>query len=66
LRRSIGSQLQQSALPDRLRVWEALDLFAAFFPSAVDWRGLMTSWGLDPSPGAPSEGCRPVSQERTF
>jgi ABC-2 type transport system ATP-binding protein len=51
LRRSIGSQLQHSALPDRLRVWEALDLFAAFSPSTVDWRGLMTAWGLEPISG---------------
>jgi len=51
LRRSIGSQLQQSALPDRLRVWEALDLFAAFAPRRVDWRALMTVWGLDPLAG---------------
>ena len=28
LRRRIGSQLQESALPDRIKVWEALDLFA--------------------------------------
>jgi ABC-2 type transport system ATP-binding protein len=48
MRRHIGSQLQQSALPDRLRVWEALDLFAAFSARAVDWRGLMTAWGLEP------------------
>ena len=47
LRRSIGSQLQQSALPDRMKVWEALDLFAAFAPQAVDWRALMQAWGLD-------------------
>ena len=47
LRRSIGSQLQQSALPDRMRVWEALDLFAAFAPTKVDWRALMAAWGLD-------------------
>ena len=51
LRRSIGSQLQQSALPDRMRVWEALDLFAAFAPERVDWRALMTAWGLDPLAG---------------
>jgi ABC-2 type transport system ATP-binding protein len=48
MRRRIGSQLQQSALPDRLRVWEALDLFAAFSARTVDWRGLMTAWGLEP------------------
>jgi ABC-2 type transport system ATP-binding protein len=47
LRRLIGSQLQQSALPDRMRVWEALDLFAAFAPRKVDWRALMSAWGLD-------------------
>jgi ABC-2 type transport system ATP-binding protein len=51
LRRSIGSQLQQSALPDRMRVWEALDLFAAFAPERVDWRALMTAWGLEPLAG---------------
>jgi ABC-2 type transport system ATP-binding protein len=48
LRRCIGSQLQQSALPDRLRVWEALDLFAAFSPSPVDWRPIQAAWGLEP------------------
>jgi ABC-2 type transport system ATP-binding protein len=47
LRRSIGAQLQQSALPDRMRVWEALDLFAAFAPRTVDWRALMSAWGLE-------------------
>ncbi len=47
LRRSIGSQLQQSALPERMRVWEALDLFAAFAPTRVDWRALMAAWGLE-------------------
>jgi ABC-2 type transport system ATP-binding protein len=46
LRRSIGSQLQESALPDRIRVWEALDLFASFVPGAADWRILMDQWGL--------------------
>jgi ABC-2 type transport system ATP-binding protein len=29
LRTRIGSQLQESALPDRIKVWEALDLFAS-------------------------------------
>ena len=36
LRRRIGSQLQESALPDRIKVWEALDLFASFVPGASD------------------------------
>jgi ABC-2 type transport system ATP-binding protein len=46
LRGRIGSQLQESALPDRIRVWEALDLFASLTPGAADWRVLMEQWGL--------------------
>jgi ABC-2 type transport system ATP-binding protein len=47
LRALVGSQLQESALPDRIRVWEALDLFAAVAPNPVDWRELVTDWGLE-------------------
>jgi ABC-2 type transport system ATP-binding protein len=46
LRQLIGSQLQESALPDRIKVWEALDLFASFLPRGLDWRELMEQWGL--------------------
>ena len=46
LRRQIGSQLQESALPDRLKVWEALDLFASVTPDALDWPTLLEQWGL--------------------
>lgn len=46
LRHRIGSQLQESALPERLRVWEALDLFAAISPRSTDWRRLAEEWGL--------------------
>ncbi|MBN1177386.1 MAG: ABC transporter ATP-binding protein [Dehalococcoidales bacterium] len=46
LRRRIGSQLQESALPDRIKVWEALDLFASVVPNALDWRVLLEQWGL--------------------
>ncbi|MCX6013880.1 MAG: ATP-binding cassette domain-containing protein, partial [Chloroflexi bacterium] len=45
LRQKIGSQLQQSAIPDRIKVWEALDLFATFTPNSSDWRILMEQWG---------------------
>jgi ABC-2 type transport system ATP-binding protein len=41
-----GSQLQESALPDRLKVWEALDLFASVTSRAMDWRVLLEQWGL--------------------
>ncbi|MGH2736739.1 MAG: ABC transporter ATP-binding protein [Actinomycetota bacterium] len=46
LRRRIGSQLQESALPDRMRVWEALDLFGALAADPVDTDLLLEQWGL--------------------
>jgi ABC-2 type transport system ATP-binding protein len=48
LRPRIGAQLQDSALPDRLRVAEALRLFARLAGDAVDWRALAEEWGLVP------------------
>ncbi len=46
IKRRIGSQLQESALPERIRVWEALDLFASSVPGASDWESLLEDWGL--------------------
>jgi ABC-2 type transport system ATP-binding protein len=46
LRRLVGSQLQDSALPDRLRVGEALELFSAISPGGPPWRRLLGEWGL--------------------
>jgi ABC-2 type transport system ATP-binding protein len=47
LRRRIGSQLQESALPDRIKVWEALDLFAAVATDHPhDWRQSARQWGI--------------------
>jgi ABC-2 type transport system ATP-binding protein len=47
LRQRIGSQLQDSALPGRLRVVEALQLFAAFADHPVDCDELIARWRLD-------------------
>ncbi len=46
LRRRIGVQLQEAALPERIKVEEALRLFAAFYPKPADWRRLLEAWGL--------------------
>ena len=46
LKKQIGSQLQESALPDRIKVWEALDLFASTGAVAVNWSTLIEQWGL--------------------
>ena len=48
LRTLVGSQLQTSALPDRLRVGEALRLFARLAGDVVDWRELAGTWRLEP------------------
>jgi ABC-2 type transport system ATP-binding protein len=47
LRKRIGSQLQESALPPRIKVWEALRWFASFTPGARDPSTLMSQWGLE-------------------
>lgn len=46
LRRRIGSQLQESALPERIKVWEALDMFAAAASERLDWRESAREWGI--------------------
>ncbi|MDP9246573.1 MAG: ABC transporter ATP-binding protein [Candidatus Dormibacteraeota bacterium] len=46
LRQRLGAQLQQSDLPEKLKVWEALDLYASFYPRPADWVRLLESLGL--------------------
>ena len=47
LRPRIGSQLQDSALPGRLKVAEAIELFAAFARNPVDRDELLARWKLE-------------------
>jgi ABC-2 type transport system ATP-binding protein len=47
LRQRCGMQLQQSNLPERMKVWEALDLYASFYPHAADWKTLLPALGLE-------------------
>lgn len=50
LRRRLGMQLQESQLPDRLKVWEALDLYASFHAiedrALPPWPDLLEQLGL--------------------
>jgi ABC-2 type transport system ATP-binding protein len=46
LRRVVGVQLQESELPDEIRVWEALDLYASFYSAPRDWERLVEDLGL--------------------
>ncbi|ASW56906.1 ABC transporter ATP-binding protein [Plantactinospora sp. KBS50] len=46
LRQRLGVQLQESQLPDRLRVGEALELYASFYRRPAHWRELLDQLGL--------------------
>ncbi len=46
VREFLGVQLQESALPPRLRVGEALELFASFYESPLDPRELLDSLAI--------------------
>ena len=42
----LGAQLQESQLPAKLRVAEALDLYSSFYRAPADWRALLEALGL--------------------
>ncbi|WP_336209254.1 ABC transporter ATP-binding protein [Nonomuraea sp. LPB2021202275-12-8] len=46
LRRVLGVQLQSAALPEKIKVWEAMDLYASFYPDPADWSALLDQVGL--------------------
>ncbi|WP_432827722.1 ABC transporter ATP-binding protein [Dactylosporangium sp. CA-092794] len=46
LRHRLGMQLQESHLPDRLTVAEALELYATFYRDPADWPALLADLGL--------------------
>jgi len=46
LTQQLGVQLQDSQLPDRLKVAEALDLYSSFYRAPADWRALLEVLGL--------------------
>ena len=66
LRRRIGSQLQESALPDRIKVWEALDFFASLTPDGLDWVTVMDEWGLAEKRNATFGSLSGGQQQRLF
>jgi ABC-2 type transport system ATP-binding protein len=46
LRSLVGVQLQESQLPERITVIEALRLYASFYPNPADPEKLISDWGL--------------------
>ena len=46
LRHLLSAQLQESELPDKLRVREAMALYSSFYRAPADWRELIATLGL--------------------
>jgi ABC-2 type transport system ATP-binding protein len=66
LRERTGIQLQSSNLPDRMRVWEALDLYSSFYPKAADWRDLLVKLGLEEKRNVPFAKLSGGQKQRLF
>jgi ABC-2 type transport system ATP-binding protein len=66
LRERIGIQLQNSALPDRLRVGEALALFRSFYRSAIPTEVLIRDVGLTESVRVPYANLSGGQKQRLF
>jgi len=66
LRQRIGSQLQDSALPGRLRVAESIELFAAFAHDPVDCDELIARWRLDDQRGQAFDSLSGGQRQRLF
>ena len=66
LRERIGVQFQSTALPHRLKVWEALDLFASFYPRPVAWESLLEQMGLAKKRNAPFAKLSGGQKQRVF
>jgi len=61
-----GIQLQQSNLPEKMKVWEALDLYASFYPRAADWEELLTQLGLEEKRNTPFSKLSGGQKQRLF
>ena len=66
LHQRIGSQLQDSALPGRLRVGEAVELFGAFAQHPCDRDDLLARWRLDELRDHPFDGLSGGQRQRLF
>ena len=61
-----GMQLQQSNLPERMKVWEALDLYSSFYPKAASWEELLVQLGLEEKRNAPFAKLSGGQKQRLF
>lgn len=66
IKRKTGMQLQQSNLPERMKVWEALDLYSSFYEKPVDWKELLIQLGLEEKQNSPFSKLSGGQKQRLF
>ncbi len=66
LRKRTGMQLQQSNLPERMKVWEALDLYSSFYSRTADWKELLAQLGLEEKRNTPFSKLSGGQKQRLF
>ena len=59
--RQVGVQLQAAQLPDRMRVWEALELYSSFYRIRPTGGRCWTIWG-SPTGGTPASASSPAAR----
>lgn len=62
----IGVQLQHAKLHDRLKVWEAFDLFRTFYRHTIPWEPLLEQWGLSEKRNTAVDKLSGGQQQRLF
>jgi ABC-2 type transport system ATP-binding protein len=66
LHQRIGVQLQETQLPEKLKVREALEMYASFYPDPADWRELLERWGLTSKSGTAFRKLSGGQKQRLF
>jgi ABC-2 type transport system ATP-binding protein len=66
LRTRIGVQFQESQLPEKMRVREALQLYSSFYADPMDWRRLLDDWGLADKANSPFGKLSGGQKQRLF
>jgi ABC-2 type transport system ATP-binding protein len=66
IRQRVGTQLQSAVLPDRMKVWEALDLYATYYVDPADPAQLLADWDLAGKRNASFESLSGGQRQRLF
>lgn len=66
IRQRVGVQLQSAALPTRIKVWEAVELFSSFYEKTADGDALLEQWGLADKRSSTFQDLSGGQQQRLF